>query len=115
MLARNVTKGVVLADRLEWAGTTETRRKGLLGRTGLEEGEGIYIVPTQWIHMIGMKFAIDVAFLNGDGKVLTIHHGLKPNRFSRISFRADGALELPEGTLKRTNTDVGDVVSFEDE
>jgi uncharacterized membrane protein (UPF0127 family) len=115
VLARNMTKDVVLADRLEWAGTSETRRKGLLGRTGLDEGEGIYIVPTQWIHMIGMKFAIDVAFLNDEGKVLAIHHGLKPNRFSRIVFRADGALELPEGTLKRTQTEVGDMVALEED
>jgi len=115
LLARNITKGIVLADRLEWAGTSETRKRGLLGRTHLDPGEGIYIVPTQWIHMFGMKFAIDVAFLNRDGKVLSVHHGLKPNRFSRIVFRADGALELPEGTLKQTNTEVGDMIEFEDE
>ena len=114
MLARNTTRNLVLADRLLWAGTSETRKKGLLGRTSFEAGEGIYIVPTQWIHMIGMKFPIDVAFLDGEGRVLTVHHRLKPWRFSRIVLRADGALELPEGTLERTGTGVGDVIAFED-
>jgi uncharacterized protein len=114
MKAVNKTRNILLADRLEWAGTSETRRKGLLGRTSFDRGEGIYIVPTQWIHMIGMKFPIDVAFLDREGKVLTIHHGLKPNRFSKIVLRADGALELPEGTLAETGTNRGDVIMFED-
>ena len=114
MIARNLTRGVVLADRLEWAGTSETRRRGLLGRTGLEPGQGMYIVPTQWIHMIGMKFPLDIAFLDARGKVLAIHHGLKPNRFSRLVLRADGALELPAGTLAASRTGVGDQVEFED-
>ena len=115
MLARNITKRVILADRLVWAGSGETRRRGLLDRTHLDAGEGMYITPTQWIHMFGMKFAIDVAFLSREGRVLVVHHGLKPKRLSRIVFRADGALELPEGTLTRTNTGVGDVVVFEGE
>jgi uncharacterized membrane protein (UPF0127 family) len=114
MKALNKTRNVLLADRLEWAGSSETRRKGLLGRSEFQHGEGIYIVPTQWIHMIGMKFPIDVAFLNGEGKVLTIHHGLKPNHFSKLVFSADGALELPEGVLAETGTTKGDVVVFED-
>ena len=104
----------MLADRLEWAGTSETRRKGLLSRTRFDRGEGIYIVPTQWIHMIGMKFPIDVAFLDREGKVLTMHHGLKPNRFSKLVLRADGALELPSGVLAETGTAKGDLVVFED-
>ena len=114
MRALNKTRNVLLADRLEWAGTSEARRKGLLGRTSFPRGEGIYIVPTQWIHMIGMKFPIDVAFLDREGKVLVIHHRLRPNRFSKLVLRADGALELPEGTFAETGTVQGDTVVFED-
>jgi len=115
MQARNSTRGVVLADRLEWAGTSESRKRGLLGRSQFDPGQGIYIAPTQWIHMIGMRFPIDVAFLDGNGRVLALHHGLKPNRFSRIVLRADGALELPAGTLAASGTMVGDTVVFEGE
>ena len=114
MKALNKTRNTLLADRLLWAGTSETRRKGLLGRAEFQRGEGVYIVPTQWIHMIGMKFPIDVAFLDDKGKVLAIHHRLKPNRFSKLVLRADGALELPEGILAETGTSKGDVVVFEE-
>jgi uncharacterized membrane protein (UPF0127 family) len=112
--ARNVTKKTLIADRLQWAGTSPERRRGLLGRTRLESGEGIYLVPCKWIHMFGMKFPIDVAFLGRDGRVLAVQHGLKPNRLSRLVLRADGVLELPVGTLEASHTAVGDRVEFLD-
>jgi len=110
--AVNVTKGVVVACRVEWAGTSETRRRGLLGRDHIDASEGSYIVPTQWIHMFGMQFPIDVAFLNPEGRVLSICHALNPNRLSPIVWRAEGALELAAGTLKTTGTEVGDVIEI---
>ena len=39
--ARNVTRETIIAERVEVAGTSETRRRGLLGRTGLEAGTGL--------------------------------------------------------------------------
>jgi len=110
--AINVTKGVEIASRVEWAGTSETRRRGLLGRDRIDADEGMYIVPTQWIHMFGMRFSIDVAFLAADGRILFIHHKLPPNRFSRPVWRAEGALELAAGTLESTGTTVGDVIEL---
>lgn len=111
--AVNISKqDSIVASRVAWAGSSTTRRRGLRGRSDMHPEEGLYIVPCQWIHMFGMKFPIDVAFLSAEGRVLTIHHGLKPNRLSRISFRAEGALELAAGRLIATNTVVGDVIQF---
>jgi uncharacterized membrane protein (UPF0127 family) len=110
--AINITKDIEIASRVEWAGDSETRRRGLLGRDHIDTDEGMYIVPTQWIHMFGMRFPIDVAFLASDGRVLFIHHSLCPNRFSRPVWRAEGALELAAGTLEATGTAVGDVIEL---
>jgi len=109
----NTTRGTVLAERVAWA-TGEARKRGLLGHDRLDPSEGMYIVPTQWIHTIGMRFAIDIAFLGTDGRVLSVHRGLEPNRLSRLAFRAEGALELAAGILQATRTEPGDVVQFED-
>ena len=109
-LAYNVTRNRLLASRVEWSGTSSTRRRGLLGREGLEPNEGMYIVPTQWIHMFGMRFPVDVVFISAEGRVLHLHHSLQPNRFSRVVWNAEGALELPAGTLRATDTVVGDIV-----
>jgi uncharacterized membrane protein (UPF0127 family) len=110
--AVNVSKEVVIASRVTWAGTSETRRRGLLGRETIDADEGAYIVPTQWIHMFGMQFPIDVAFLDSQGRVLHVCHALEPNRLSPIVWRAEGALELAAGTLQATRTEVGDTIDI---
>jgi uncharacterized membrane protein (UPF0127 family) len=111
--AVNATRGVVVATRVAWAGTSRHRRRGLLGRDTLDQDEGIYIVPTQWIHMFGMRFPIDLAYVAGDGRVLSIQAHLKPNRLSKPAWRAEGALELAAGRLAVTGTEVGDIIVFE--
>jgi uncharacterized membrane protein (UPF0127 family) len=113
LAAVNETRGAVLASRLEWAGTSAARRRGLLGRDALPAGDGLYLVPCPWIHTFGMRFAIDVAFLARDGRVLALRRGLRPNRLSTPVLAAAGVLELPEGTLAATGTREGDVVRFE--
>lgn len=113
--AVNVSKGgTVVASRVCWAGTSAQRRRGLLGRSELDPDEGMYIVPTQWLHTFRMQFPIDIAFLAEGGRVLAVHHGLKPNRLSKIVLRADGALELAAGRLRATNTEIGDTVEFQE-
>jgi uncharacterized membrane protein (UPF0127 family) len=104
--------GAVVAACVEWAGTSAVRRRGLLGRDRLDWDEAMYIVPTQWIHTFRMRFPIDIAFLSRAGQVLALHHSLKPNRLSKIVLRAEGALELPAGKLRATNTEVGDILEF---
>jgi uncharacterized membrane protein (UPF0127 family) len=64
------------------------------------------------IHMFGMRFPIDVAFLDRNGRVIAVHHSLKPNRLSKLSLRAEGVLELAAGRLSATGTEVGDTVEF---
>lgn len=106
--------GIVLANRVLWATTSQQRRRGLLGRDQLDSDEGMYIVPCEWIHTFGMRFPIDVAFLSKEGRVLTVHHHLHANRLSKISLRAEGALELAAGRLEETGTTVGDMIEFRD-
>ena len=60
------------ASGVSLAETPLTRARGLLGRAGLERGEGILLRPASSIHMWFMRFAIDAAFLDPDGRVLRI-------------------------------------------
>ena len=63
-------RGPVVCERGELAVSMWTRTKGLLGRSGLERGEGLWIQPTGSIHMWFMRFPIDVVWAGRDGKVL---------------------------------------------
>src|SRR5882724_2104159 len=95
---RNLTRDTVVADRAIIADTSQKRRTGLLKHTGLEDGEGLWIVPCEGIHMFGMKFAIDVLFLNKQRKVLKVSAQMAGSGIRRrmsLSLMAHSVLELP--------------------
>ncbi len=60
-----------------------------------------------------MKFPIDAVFLSRKGAVV-FQTTLKPWHISRWVPAACGVLELPAGTLSRTGTQVGDLLSLEE-
>lgn len=81
---------------------------GLLRRQSLLPGSGLLIVPSQAVHSFGMAFPIDVAFLDKNYKVVGIRAPLRPQRMTRVFWKAHAVLELPAGMLSDTRTDVGD-------
>ena len=108
----NQTRGRELADRAEIADTSAKRRTGLLKHSGLAPGEGLWIVPCEGVHTFGMKFPIDVVFLNKKRKVLKTYPNMGKRRMS-ISLFAKSVLELPAGTLESTGTVRGDQLELE--
>jgi uncharacterized membrane protein (UPF0127 family) len=109
---RNARTGALLAARVERAGTFTARLRGLLGRGSLAEGEALLIEPCASVHTWFMRFAIDLAFLSRELRVLSAVSGLKPWRV-RWSPRAAMALELRDGALARSGTRAGDVLTLE--
>jgi hypothetical protein len=107
----NRTRSTVIAEAAETAESSESRRKGLLGRTGLAPGEGLWIVPCEAVHCFFMKFAIDVLFLDREKRVKKVLPSLKPWRIG-ICLTAHSVLELPEGQVAATGTQVGDQLEF---
>jgi hypothetical protein len=112
MTHRATVNSVVLADRLRPAHTHWTRLRGLLGTRGLEPGEGLWIKPSNQVHMFGMRYAIDVVFLDDAGTVLRVVHALQPNRISTRVKGATSVLELPAGTLSRVGLTEGSIVAI---
>jgi len=98
---RATANGVLLADRLRSAHTHWTRLRGLLGTRRLEDGQGLWIKPCNQVHMFGMRYAIDVVFLDDEGRLLRMVHDLQPNRISPRVAGATSVLELPASTLAR--------------
>ena len=108
----NTTKGTMLASSAKLAATYGERRRGLLGRSSLEEGEGVIIRPCNGVHSFGMKFPIDVAYVSGDGRVLHIISPLLPNKLGPLMLKAAWILELPQGILSKTETFPGDILEI---
>ena len=107
LVVRNQTRKVTVADSAQVADTSSTRRKGLLGRRTLEPGEGLWISPCESVHTCGMKFPIDLIYLDHRKKVRKIRASVVPWRFS-MCLLAHSVLEVPAGTIDRTQTKAGD-------
>ncbi len=97
--------GTVLVADLEVARTFRARSLGLLGRRGLPEGHGLLIPRCGSVHMFGMRFAIDVVFLDDEGVVVKVVENLRPWRMAVSS--GTQALELPAGTVARIAPGLG--------
>jgi hypothetical protein len=104
----NLTRGTWLVTRVKKADNFFTRIVGLLKRHKLGPEEALWLVPSKGIHTIGMKFPIDVIFLDKNNVVRRIISGLRPYRVTGIQFKTYSILELPKGTIGKSLTQVGD-------
>ncbi len=109
----NVTRGTVLATRLEAAHTGAKRRKGLLGRDGLAAGEGLWIAPCESVHTFFMRFPIDLVYLDREKRIKKARSAVGPWRLSAC-LSAHSILELPAGTIEKTRSERGDTLEIEE-
>jgi uncharacterized membrane protein (UPF0127 family) len=105
-------RGPIVCEQGVVAATSWSRSKGLLGRSGLGEQEGLWIQPTSSIHMWFMRFPIDVIWAAEDGRVIKLVVNIKPWRMS-FCRGAKVALELPVGAIARSGVQVGDHLVIE--
>ena len=109
----NTTRGSCLGEQIGIADTSLRRMVGLLGKRSLEPGSGLFIVPSQAIHTIGMAFPIDVVFVDRKHRVVGVRECVRPFRMTRVFWRALGVIELPPGTIRDSRTQLGDQLKLE--
>lgn len=89
------------------AETRRERRRGLLGRDGMQDGEALMLIPCFAVHTAFMRFSIDVIFVDGDGRVVKIVSRLQPWRMA-MCLRGRSVVELPAGRLDSYKLELGD-------
>ncbi|MGW2257281.1 DUF192 domain-containing protein [Streptomyces sp. NPDC001780] len=94
---------------LEIAASYGTRRRGLLGRDGIEGA--LLITPCNSVHTFRMRFAIDVAYVDKELTVLDVRT-LKPGRLPLPRLRARHVLEAEAGAMERWGLRPGARVSI---
>lgn len=97
--------GAVLAS-LEVADDVRTRSRGLMGREAFDGA--ILLKPAMQVHTLGMRFPIDVAYLDRDLRVVAIVTGMRPRRLGRPRFGARSVVEAEAGAFERWGLRVGD-------
>lgn len=108
----NEGRGRTLAAKARLADRFLSRMVGLLGRSGLPEGEGLVIAPGSSIHTFFMRFAIDVVFVNREGVVLKTAENVKPWRLAFSPRGTRYTIELPVGAIEASQTERGDQLEF---
>jgi uncharacterized protein len=104
----NETKGTFLAFRVKVADSIVGRLVGLLGKRSLKPDRGVWIVPANAIHTVGMLFPFDVVMIDKDFRVVSAIEMVKPFRVILPKLRAESVIELPAHTIFRSRTQVGD-------
>lgn len=83
---------------LEIAASYRARTRGLLGRDGIDGA--LLLTPAGSVHTFRMRFAIDVAYLDRNLKVLAVRT-MKPGRLGMPRIRSRHVLEAAAGTMER--------------
>ena len=96
-----------VAETLETAFDSATRKKGLLGRDGLPAGVGLVIAPTNLVHTFAMRFPIDILFVSRDGRVIKVRHAV-PKRHIAGAWGGFAVIEMAAGELEKSDTRAGD-------
>ncbi len=104
-----VTEDARVLASVEVADARSARRKGLLGRDGLDGA--LVLRPCRWVHTIGMRFPIDVAFVSDDGVVVKTMQ-MHQRRIGVPVWRANVVVEAEAGAFARWGLRVGDVVEI---
>jgi hypothetical protein len=99
--------GAVVASA-ELADRSPERRRGLLGRDSLPPGRGLLLRPCGSVHTFGMRFPIDVVFLDRGGRVLRVVERMGARRLAWGGWRAWQTLEPPAGTARQAGVSQGD-------
>src|SRR5687768_12580584 len=90
----------LVASELESAFDSASRKRGLLGRTGLAAGHALIIAPCNGVHTFGMRFPIDIIYAARDGRVVKLTPNLVRNRIS-LAPRAFATIEMATGSIAK--------------
>lgn len=108
MRIKNTSKGKFLAENCKVADTFRTRLRGLIGKSGLQTGDALFIKPCNSVHTLFMRFPIDVLFLDANNTVIFLIENMLPWKISPFVKKAKSVVEIPVGTIKASNTETGD-------
>ncbi|MHC1717118.1 MAG: DUF192 domain-containing protein [Acidaminococcaceae bacterium] len=111
MIINNISKKIAIATEAKIADNFITRLKGLLGTDHLKEGSALIIRPCNGIHTLGMKYSIDVIFIDKSDKVIKIVSDMPSRKISTCN-NASYVIETPSGVIRMTNTTIGDIISI---
>lgn len=87
-----------------------SRACGLLFRKKLTYIQCLLISPCHSVHTIGMRYNIDIVFIDAFGYITDIHYNVQPFKIVSGSKMACSAVEFLGGTLEQFNLKKNDLL-----
>ena len=109
----NKSKETFLSFRVRVADSFLSRMIGFLGKRSLKPDGGVWIVPANSIHTVGMLFSFDLVMIDKDFRVVNVKEMVRPFRIVLPKLRAESVLELPAHTVFRSRTEIGDQLTID--
>jgi uncharacterized protein len=105
---RELSRRPVLGRTIPVATGVHSRLLGLAGLSRAEAGEGLLIPRCASVHTFGMRFELDLVFLDRDGRVLAVRRRVPPRRVA-WQRGAGAVVEMPtvEGGEFEASSDLG--------
>lgn len=103
---------IVITDNAELADTFLSRFRGLMFRKGIAENYALYITPCNQIHMLNMKFPIDVVYLDESGTVIKTDINVQPGRICKTVKNAKSVIELRSFSVMKLGIQNSDVIKI---
>jgi uncharacterized membrane protein (UPF0127 family) len=97
---------MVMPRRWRRATTFTTRLIGLIGQPPLQQDEALLIAPCRAVHTFGMRYCIDVVFLDEDNRIIKIVAAMPPRRMAWC-WRARAVVELAAGQARHASLQPG--------
>jgi uncharacterized protein len=104
----NQTRECFLCLGVTPADTVFARLKGLIGKLKLKLDEGLWVVPSQGVHTLGVLFPLDLIYLNENHQVIHVIEHFPTFRIAPLRIQAASVLELPTHTIYSSQTQPGD-------
>ncbi len=104
----NVTKKTVVSEKM-------LEKKGvgkIIGLLAKNKAEAVFFKTRFGIHTFFLKFPIDLIVLSKEKKIVFLKRGVKPNRIVLWNIKYNFVIELPEGYIKKSNTQIGDILKL---
>lgn len=95
---------------IDIADTPFQRIKGLMFKKSINKA--LLIKPCNSIHTFFMKVAIDILYIDKNGKIIKIAKNMKPWRVGPLVFGCYSVVELPKNSIDKHNIKLNDIVCF---
>ncbi len=100
----------IITENAELADNFFSRFRGLMFRKSIADDYALFITPCNQIHMLNMKFAIDVVYLTETGEVIKTDVNVQPGKICKTVKKAKSVIELKSFSAAKLGICEGDII-----